>query len=301
MAQEASVATQNGSPKTAPAKAGLEDVVAGVSQICLLDGKRGILAYRGYDIHDLVKGTFEETAYLLIYGTLPNKEELASFNQKLVQSRKLPQQIMDRLQKLPKNIHPMSALRTLQSEVGLYDPQAEDGRAVFDYVFPVDTELTGHMSLHLWVEAIGADDMDLFVGVQKFDRRGEIVPFVFYALLENGPVALGWLRVSHRELDSQRSTPEQPVHPHTREQLLTPGERVAVDVEIWPSSTLFRAGERLRLVVQGQDVMREGLPNAPFARHENTRNRGTHVIHTGGDFDSFLLVPDVRSPQSPGG
>jgi predicted acyl esterase len=160
--------------------------------------------------------------------------------------------------------------------------EAKSERATFDYAFEEDTELTGHMKLHLNVEAVGADDMDLFVAIQKLDAHGALVPFVFYAMLENGPVALGWLRVSHRELDPVRSTPEQPVHTHTREQLLRPGERVPVDIEIWPSSTLFRAGERLRVVVQGHDVYNQGLPNAPFARHEQTRNRGTHVIHTGG-------------------
>ena len=167
-----------------------------------------------------------------------------------------------------------------------YDPSSPAGCAVFDYTFTEDTELTGYMKLHLSVEAIGADDMDLFVAIQKVDAAGALVPFVFYAMLENGPVALGWLRVSHRELDPTRSTPEQPVHTHTREQLLTPGERVPVDIEIWPSSTLFRAGERLRVVIQGQDVYREGLSNAPFARHEKTRNRGTHVIHTGVDVNA---------------
>jgi hypothetical protein len=148
------------------------------------------------------------------------------------------------------------------------------------------------MKLHLKVEAMGSDDMDLFVAIQKVDQAGALVPFVFYAMLENGPVALGWLRVSHRELDPARSTPEQPVHTHTREQLLQPGERVAVDIEIWPSSTLFRQGERLRLVIQGQDIYRAGLPNAPFARHEKTRNRGTHVIYTGVADPS---VPAVES------
>lgn len=131
MAQEATGtatpnAATNGSAKAAPAKAGLEDVVAGVSQICQLDGKRGLLAYRGYDIHDLVKGTFEETAYLLMYGNLPNKAELDGFSKKLVASRKLPAAIKERVKQLPKNIHPMAALRTLVSEVGLYDSQAED-------------------------------------------------------------------------------------------------------------------------------------------------------------------------------
>jgi predicted acyl esterase len=163
-----------------------------------------------------------------------------------------------------------------------YDPTSPEGVAAFDYRFAADTEITGHMSLHLVVEAVGADDMDLFVAIQKLDRNGELVGFVWYAMLETGPAALGWLRVSHRELDPARSTPQQPVHSHLREQLLKPGERVAVDIEIWPSSTLFRAGETLRVVIQGVDIYREGLPNAPFARHENTRNRGTHVIHTGG-------------------
>ena len=176
-----------------------------------------------------------------------------------------------------------------------YDPKSEHGCAVFDYEFAEDTELTGHMKLHLVVAAIGADDMDLFVAIQKVDRRGAHVPFVFYALMENGPVALGWLRASHRELDPVRSTPEQPFHTHLREQLLEPGQRVPVDIEIWPSSTLFRAGERLRVVIQGQDIQREGIPNAPFARHEDTRNRGTHVIHTGGTTDSHLLIPVIPS------
>ncbi len=63
----------NGS-KAAQPKAGLEDIVAGTSNICFLDGKRGILAYYGYDIHDLVKGSFEETAYLLLNGVLPNAQ-----------------------------------------------------------------------------------------------------------------------------------------------------------------------------------------------------------------------------------
>ena len=116
----------NGSSKPPALKAGLEDAVVGVSEICFLDGKRGILAYRGYDIHDLVKGSFEEVIYLLIYGKLPNQQELSTFNEKLVESRKLPPQVIEHLKHLPKNIHPMAALRTLVSEAALFDPQAED-------------------------------------------------------------------------------------------------------------------------------------------------------------------------------
>jgi uncharacterized protein len=177
-----------------------------------------------------------------------------------------------------------------------YDPLSVEGRAVFDYEFNEEAELTGHMKLRLWVEAVDADDMDLFVAIQKIDCDGSLVPFVFYAMLENGPVALGWLRVSHRELDLGRSRPEQPFHPHTREVLLRPGEPVAADIEIWPSSTRFAVGQRLRVVVQGRDVMTESLPNTPFARHQDIRNRGMHLIHTGGGYDSHLLVPVVTTP-----
>jgi uncharacterized protein len=177
-----------------------------------------------------------------------------------------------------------------------YEMSGATTRAVFDYVFERDTELTGHMKLRLWVETVGADDMDLFVAIQKLEADGTYVPFVFYAMNEDGPVALGWLRASHRELDAARSRPEQPFHPHTREELLRPGEPAAVEIEIWPSGTLFRAGQQLRVVVQGSDVADHGLPNAPFARHEQTRNRGTHVIHTGGPYDSHLLIPVIPPP-----
>ena len=167
---------------------------------------------------------------------------------------------------------------------------AASGRAIFLYRFPNATELIGHMALRLWVEADGADDMDLFVGLQKRDRDGTFVPFSFLNALEDGPVALGWLRVSHRELDTSRSRPEQPWHSHRREQLLKPGEVVPVDIEIWPSGTRFHAGEQLRLIIQGSDIQQ--YPTGVVAMgHSVTRNRGTHVIHTGGSYDSSLLLP----------
>jgi predicted acyl esterase len=174
-----------------------------------------------------------------------------------------------------------------------YDPSSPEGHVAFEYEFARETELTGHMKLRLWVEAIGSDDMDLFVAIQKIDRDGSEVPFVFYAMLENGPVALGWLRVSHWELDAARSRPEQPFHPHTREWLLRPGERVAAEIEIWPSSTRFEAGQRLRVLVQGRDTQTSAAPNSPFLRHESLRNKGLHVVHTGGSCDSHLLVPVI--------
>ncbi len=165
-------------------------------------------------------------------------------------------------------------------------------RVQFDYQFSQATALVGHMKLRLWVEAIGADDMDIFVAVQKFDRHGRYVPFAAFSALEDGPVALGWLRASHRELDEQRSTPHQPWLLHRRALKLQPREPVPVEIEIWPSGTRFVAGEKLRLVVQGSDIYKYARWIV-LARHPKTINAGTHVIHTGGNYDSHLLIPVI--------
>ncbi len=161
-------------------------------------------------------------------------------------------------------------------------------RAQFSHRFARTVELTGAMKLRLWVEAEGADDMDLFVAVQKFDKAGRHVGFPVYNALEDGPVAMGWLRVSHRELDRERSTPEQPWLAHRRLLKLKPREIVPVEIEIWPSSTRFSAGETLRVVVQGSDV--HHYPGAGYS-HPVTVNRGRHIVHTGGKYDSHLLIP----------
>lgn len=172
---------------------------------------------------------------------------------------------------------------------------ADQGHAIFDYQFTEDTELTGHMKLKLWIELDGSDDADLFIAVQKLDNAKQPIGFTFYAFYENGPVALGWLRVSHRTLDPDRSTTWQPVHPHDREEPVPTAEAVPVEIEIWPSSTLFRTGETLRVFIQGSDIYTDALPNLPFALHEHTRNKGMHIIRTGGIYDSFLLVPAIPS------
>jgi uncharacterized protein len=168
--------------------------------------------------------------------------------------------------------------------------------AVFDYKFERPTELVGHMKLRVQMAAETADDMDIFVGVQKFDASGRFVGMAYYAMFDDGPVALGWLRASHRELDPARSTAHRPILAHRRERKLSPGEIVPLDIEIWPSGTRFEAGETLRLVVQGADINQYPKDKAPvYFRHEDTVNRGRHVIHAGGRYDSFLLVPAVPS------
>ncbi len=168
--------------------------------------------------------------------------------------------------------------------------------AQFEFKFEEKTELTGYMKLKLWVKADGSDDMDLFVALEKIDRTGYIVPFPHFGNHDDGPVALGWLRVSHRELDEERSTPYQPVHKHQKEIKLKSGEIVPVEIEIWPSSTIFDRGEKLRVVVQGSDIY-----SYPEERHtcghSMTVNKGRHVIYTGGKCDSHLLVPVIPAER----
>jgi citrate synthase len=111
--------------ETAKPKAGLEDVVAATSSICYLDGNRGVLAYFGYDIHDLATGTFEETCYLLWHGRLPNRAELGDLRTQLAAARPLSEPILRLMKQLPSS-DGMDMLRTLTSAVGQYDPEAND-------------------------------------------------------------------------------------------------------------------------------------------------------------------------------
>ncbi len=178
-----------------------------------------------------------------------------------------------------------------------YDTDSESStpQVSFDCKWEQRVELIGGMKLKLWVEAPDADDMDIFVAVQKIDRSGEVVPFQFLGNHEDGPVALGWLRVSHRELDHKRSTPEQPVHLHLKEAKLVAGEVVPIEIEIWPSGTLFEENEILRIIVQGSDIY--AYPQDMNTNgHSATVNRGEHIIHTGGKYDSHLLVPVIPEP-----
>ena len=108
------------------AKGGLEDVVAASSAICFLDGDRGVLAYFGYDIHDLARGaSFEEVCHLLWHGRLPNRAELGDLQSQLAAARPLPEAVLRFVKQLPPS-DGMDALRTLTSILGHYDPDAAD-------------------------------------------------------------------------------------------------------------------------------------------------------------------------------
>ncbi len=106
---------------------GLRGVVAGKSSLSLVDGEKGTLLYRGYDIRDLAEhSTFEETVYLMWYGKLPTRKELDNFKAELAGQRPLRDEQLDLLQALPGGASPMEILRTMVSHMALYDPGRED-------------------------------------------------------------------------------------------------------------------------------------------------------------------------------
>jgi citrate synthase len=108
------------------AKGGLEDVIACDSAICYLDGDRGVLAYCGYDIHDLARGaTFEEVCYLLWHRRLPTRAELGDLQSQLAAARALPEPILRLMRSLPP-VDGMDALRTLVSALAHYDREADE-------------------------------------------------------------------------------------------------------------------------------------------------------------------------------
>jgi len=149
----------------------------------------------------------------------------------------------------------------------------------------VDTEITGPIAAVLWVLS-STEDMDLFLTVRNVDPDGNEV----MATGQQGlpvPVAKGWLRVSHRELDPDLSRPYRPYHRHVRRLYLTPGEIVQVEVEIWPTSMVFKKGHRIRLDVQPRD----GVGSTHYMHYHADYNTGTNTIYAGGDMASYLLLP----------
>ncbi len=114
-------------------KAGLEDTIATSSAICFVDGDRGVLAYRGYDIHDLARNsTFEEVCYLLWHGRLPTRAELGDLQSQLAGARALPEPLIRLMRSLPAG-DSMDALRTLTSALAHYDPDASDASPQGNY------------------------------------------------------------------------------------------------------------------------------------------------------------------------
>jgi hypothetical protein len=176
-----------------------------------------------------------------------------------------------------------------------------------------EVEITGPMAAKLYLSS-ETTDADVFVILRVFDPEGDEVTFEG-ATDPNTPVAMGWLRASHRELDPERSRPYRPYHPHRRTQPLAPGEIYEIDVEIWPSCIVVPPGYTIALSVRGRDYEYEGeLDEFGRSFYYATRGTGgmTHAdpddrppevfdttvtLHTSPTQPSYLLLPVIPSTE----
>ena len=186
---------------------------------------------------------------------------------------------------------------TVAYEVGK-NPDA----ASFLVRFETATELVGYPTAHLFVEAVDADDMNLFVLIQKLDAFGTpleqfTVPnqsAMAHDLTDHGATILkykgsdGRLRVSARDLDETATTEDVPVHSFDRVEKLSPGAVVEVDIELLPLGLSFAPGEQLRFIVSARNLLGTLMPGIVEYVPEN---RGTHIVHTGAERASYLRLP----------
>lgn len=197
---------------------------------------------------------------------------------------------------------------------------AVHGFLEFIYTFKERTELTGYFKLKLWLQAIGNEDIDIFTKFSKLSKDGTLLEIncIDVGYLADDPEANltklrqmhsegnkhvdvffaegghGRLRVSHRELDTKRSSPHQPFYTHKNPQILKHGEIVPVNIELWPCGMIWEAGEKIRLSVAGHNQRPELTVRTPPVK---TINKGEIVIFTGGTYDSHLLVPFIPDSQ----
>ncbi|KAL2832201.1 Alpha/Beta hydrolase protein [Aspergillus pseudoustus] len=173
----------------------------------------------------------------------------------------------------------------------------------FDLTFDKYTELIGYCSVTLYVQCLEHNDMDIFVMLRKLGRSGQAVRHVNFPTAQtadqlprtnvvqyNGPT--GRLRVSHRDMkDCPGLAPGEVFHPHTREVKLSAREIVAVTIGLWPIGSVYAAGEGVRLSISGKDMCFPEMEHFPAEPNEN---RGVHIVHTGGEYASYLTLPVVK-------
>ena len=172
-----------------------------------------------------------------------------------------------------------------------------------------ETEITGQLAAKLFVSS-STVDADMFLIMRIFDPNMKEITFQG-ALDPNTPIAQGWLRASHRELDPNLSEPYRPYHPHTKKEPLQPGQVYELDIEILPTSITVPAGYRIGLTVRGKDYVYPGATGAklsnmkyPFTgvgpfTHNHPGDRppeifdGEVTLHTGPEHQAYILCPVI--------
>ncbi|MFE6933516.1 CocE/NonD family hydrolase [Streptomyces sp. NPDC057699] len=162
-----------------------------------------------------------------------------------------------------------------------------------------DSVVAGYGKAALWVSSTSAD-MDVYVSVRVIDEQEREVDFTGITTMNYpdriAPFIKGWLKVSHRTLDTERSTTYTPKHTHLKRDHapLRDGEVVPVEIELIPSTGLIRKGQRLRIDIQPYDGVAHGMHHAYDATYHDG---ATNAIHTGPSHVSYVQLPIV--PRHP--
>ncbi len=201
-----------------------------------------------------------------------------------------------------KSLYLDAADMTLKEQLPAEESQASycsiDGTIMkYKCWFDKETEIVGYINAKLWVECDGNNDMDLFIRAAKIDSQGNILKHypvpghkTFMADGYSGPTTRQ--KVSLRKIDPSRSTANEPYHPFDEFQKLEPGEVVEVQAGLFPTGLRFHPGEGLELEISGSAFF-----ELPTGFNSNVRvatnNNGLHIIHTGGKYDSQLVIPFI--------
>ena len=172
--------TTEAKPEYSP---GLAGVIAGETAICWVDPNAGLM-YRGYDIHEMGdKATFEEVAYLLLNGELPNAKQLKEFKGQIAAERTLPKEVVEMIHLLPKNTHPMDVGRTGVSMLSAFDKDLSDNSH--------DANIRKSIKLIARVETLIADGWRISKGQKPFPEKPELsqAANIFYKLTGEVPEA----------------------------------------------------------------------------------------------------------------
>ncbi|MBV8860997.1 MAG: CocE/NonD family hydrolase, partial [Mycobacterium sp.] len=178
------------------------------------------------------------------------------------------------------------------AQPGSINFDTRSGGARLGWTVPTDTEITGPMCLRMFVEVQGSDDVDLFVGVEKWRGRSYVTFEGSYGFGRDR-ITSGWLKASMRALDQSRSRSFEPVPKLDAQCPLQPGQIVQVDIPLGPSATLFRAGEQLRLAVAGRWLWPSNPLTGQFPANYERRPRATCTLHWGPNHPARLLIPVI--------
>lgn len=200
--------------------------------------------------------------------------------------------------------------RTLANEPGIeslvkYDTYGRAAQASFLLRADRELRLAGYPKVKLWVEADGYNDMDIFVYLYKLDKHGShLQQFVIpntsarvHDFTDSGGSVLrykgtnGRLRVSMRNLDPSKSTEEIPYYTFDHYEKLRAGEIVPIEIAMYPMGLVVYPGEQIRLIISAKDELGSIIPGTVS---EEPLNKGRHIIHCGGRYDSYIRLPFIE-------